>query len=98
MDSKQSFMSVVFQATLMVAVLLFVVSCRESSPGDTDDSNSADGAAVGTSNDSSQNVPIQFELPTPVFKGTDENIDVPNLEPFQRSLIPRSWHRSELKM
>jgi len=82
MDGKQSFLGVVFRITLLLAVLLFVTSCRESSPGDTDDSNSTDGTVVGTINESSQNVPIQFELPTAVFGGTKKNIDVPNLEPF----------------
>jgi hypothetical protein len=76
---------------LIMAVTLFVVSCKESSPegntgGNVPNAPQTPGPAIGNgdavkpANNNVEMVPIEFNLPKAMFIGTPQNINVPNLQ------------------
>jgi len=71
---KNSFSPVVtfFVCLLLVFSLVFIPSCKKSSPGETADNP---GATV-----SPDMVPIDIQLPVAMFVGTPQDINVKNLE------------------
>ena len=71
---KNSFSSVVtfFVCLLLVFSLVFIPSCKKSSPGEAADNP---GATV-----SPDMVPIDIKLPVAMFVGTPQDINVKNLE------------------
>jgi len=89
MRSNKNFSRLIVHAALLVAVTLFVVSCKESSPaGNSEENppktpgskNGDNGGTVVSSNSKVEMVPIAFELPKPMFIGTPQNINVANLQ------------------
>ena len=71
---KNSFSPIVksFACLLLIISMVFISSCKKSSPEETTDNTSSQVSA--------KMVPIDIELPTAMFVGTPQNIQVANLE------------------
>ena len=75
-------------AAILLAAALFVTSCRKSAaPAPTKDPNTTKketpgvpDAKTGNNTGNSGLISLEIELPKPMFVGTPQNIDVPNLE------------------
>lgn len=84
--TKKDFGSIVKVCVLVLLVmfLCFVPACKKSSPESADESSgklSADtDMTVTESTRPAEMVPIEIELPKPMFVGTPQNTRVPNLE------------------
>jgi len=69
---------------LLAMFLCFVPACKKSSPDSSDESSSKPSAdtdtTVAKSAGPAEMVPIDIELPKPMFVGTPQNTRVPNLE------------------
>jgi len=85
---KKSFNSIVKVCVLMLLVmcLLLIPSCKKSSEdspsGQTEQKSTSNtkGVADKASTAAPKLVPLEIELPKPMFVGTPQNIRVPNLE------------------
>ncbi len=85
---KKGFNSIVKVCVLMLLAmcLLLIPSCKKSSEdspsGQTEQKSASDtkGGADKTSTAAPKLVPLDIELPKPMFVGTPQNIRVPNLE------------------
>jgi len=84
--TKKDFSSIVNVCMLLLLVmfLCFVPSCKKSSPESPDESssNQSDGTKTSVTDNSSSSklVPIDIELPKPMFVGTPQDTRVANLE------------------
>ena len=84
--TKKDFGSIVKVCVLVLLAmfLCFVPACKKSSPESADESSGKPSADTDTtvtkSTGPAEMVPIDIELPKPMFVGTPQNTRVPNLE------------------
>ncbi|MHC4185378.1 MAG: hypothetical protein ACYSR4_05535 [Planctomycetota bacterium] len=73
---------------LLLACLVFLPSCKESSEeggsGDTEQPSVTEGQPREANSADATLVPIDIQLPRQMYEGTKENIRVPNLEPLPK--------------
>ncbi|MGD2094320.1 MAG: hypothetical protein PVH77_04850 [Phycisphaerales bacterium] len=77
---------------LLVMLLCFVPACKKSSPEASSESSENETSmkmSAGDNPGSSKLVPIEIELPKPMFVGTPQDTTVPNLEkPLGKARAP----------
>ena len=85
---KEDFNAIVkvYTVVLLAIMLLFVPSCKKSTPGSSSEetkqqnTDKVKAEADKTDTPPFELVPLDIKLPKPMFVGTPQNIQVPNLE------------------